>query len=67
MIYIQNFPFCLWFIQKTPCFIPSDCVVKVFVVSISHIDEVTVNAHSFFFLFGLQLSRYQMLINAAHV
>jgi hypothetical protein len=57
----------LWIVQETPCFIPFYYVVKEFVVFIRQIDDVTGNAHSCFFLFGRQPSRYQIVTNTANV
>jgi hypothetical protein len=57
----------LWLVQEAPCFIPRDYVVKEFVVFIRHMDDVTGNVHSRFFLFGRQPSMYQMVTKAAHV
>ena len=59
--------FCLWIVQKAPCCIPCDYDVKEFVVFISHINEVTGNAHTHFSVLVRQHSKYQMLTNTVHV
>jgi hypothetical protein len=66
MLSIQNIDFFVD-LTKTPRFVPFDYVVKEFVVFIRRMVDGNGNSHSCFFLFGHQLSRYQMVANAAHV
>jgi hypothetical protein len=60
-------PFCLWIVQEAPSFIPCYYDIRKFGVFVSHIYVVAGIAHSCFFLYGRQHSRYQILTEAAHV
>jgi len=63
----SRLPPCFWIVQEAPSFIPCNYYIRKFGVFISHIYEDAGIAHSCFFLYGCQHSRYQMLTEAAQV
>jgi len=60
----SRLPLCFWIVQEAPSFIPCDYNIRKF---ISHIYKIAGIAHSCFFLYGGQHSRYQMLTEAVQV